>query len=136
MSSEDEQDSSEYLRPMEKIKDPRQCFFAIICNVCRYRCGTLQEMRLHVTRNCPIQPRRIELFCGHCGEEFYGWPEMVEHLNQKDIHNQPAFRPEYVFPADVRPDITLYPEDPPPNSAPSPHTDAEDVLTIKKHESP
>ena len=108
MSSEDEQDSTEYLRPMEKIKDPRQFFFAIICNVCRYRCGTLQEMRLHVTRNCPVQLRKIELFCGHCGQEFYKWPEIVEHLNQKDMHNQPEFRSEYVFPAEVRPDMTPY----------------------------
>jgi len=32
----------------------------------------------------------------------------VDHLNQKDIHNQPAFSPEYVFTADVQPDMTHY----------------------------
>jgi len=108
MSSEEDQDSSEYLRPMERIKDPRQFSFAIVCNLFRYQCGTLQEMKLHITWNCPFRPCRVDLFCGHCGEEYRNWPETVAHLNQKDIHNQPAFRPEYVFPADVQPDMTHY----------------------------
>jgi len=67
MSFEEDQDSDEWLRPMQKVKDPRRFSFAIICKMCRFRCATLQEMRLHVTQKCTSRPcrdaRLVDLFC-------------------------------------------------------------------------
>jgi len=136
MSEESEEDTPEWYRPMESVKDPRQFPFAIVCNLCCYRCNTLQEMRLHITKKCPQRSRGISLLCGHCGEESGNWPYMVEHLNQKDMHKQSAFQPQYEMSTDIPPDMSYYlsqqvqrrssfrPQDAPP---------PEDLLAVATH---
>ena len=95
----------------EERKDPRRFSFAIICKLCRFSCATFQEMRLQVTQKCTSRPRRVDLFCEHCGKETTDWPDMVEHLNEKGIqyYSQPTcVSARICFPVDVLPDMTHY----------------------------
>jgi len=108
MSEESEEDTPEWYRPMESVKDPRQFPFAIVCNLCCHRCNTLQEMRFHITQKCPQRSRGISLLCGHCDEQFGSWPCIVEHLNQKDMHKQSAIQPQYEMSTDIPPDMSYY----------------------------
>ena len=108
MSEDSEEDTPEWHRPMESVKDPRQFPFAIVCNLCCHRCNTLQEMRIHITKKCPQQSRGISLLCEHCGEQSGNWPYMVDHLNQKDMHKQSAFQPQYEMSTDIPPDMSYY----------------------------
>jgi len=95
----------------EEGKDPRRFSFAIICKLCRFSCATFQEMRLQVTQKCTSRPRRVDLYCEHCGKETTDWPDMVEHLNEKGIqyYSQPTcVSARICFPVDVLPDMTHY----------------------------
>jgi len=108
MSEESEEDTSEWYRPVERVKDPRKFPFAIICNLCCFRCNTLQEMRFHITQKCSQRSRGISLLCGHCDVQFNNWPSIVEHLNQKDMHKQSAIQPHYEMSTDIPPDMSPY----------------------------
>ena len=61
--------------------DPRRFTFVIICNHCKARKNTLQEMRQHF-KICPNKTSHPDLTCGHCRYTTQCWAHMCVHLNQ------------------------------------------------------
>jgi len=95
--------------------DPRRFTFVIICNHCKARKTTLQEMKQHF-KICPNKTSHLDLTCGHCRYSTQSWAHMCVHLNQPGMHLEKPCLPEFASP-EIPPRSSLSRVAEPPSAA-------------------